>query len=89
MGSPFRAASLDFRAPLTPRDRLETEVNVRKVGRTSIGFYIEGYGVSEARGRCLCFTGELSVVFVKHEKMRATEIPADFREKLKDIGIIA
>jgi len=82
MGTPFRNASLDFQAPLTPRDVLETEVHVTKVGRTSIAFLIEGYGMSREQGRRLCFTGDLLVVFVKHDTMCATEIPEDFRDKL-------
>lgn len=89
MGTPFRSASLDFKAPLTPRDRLETEVHLSKIGSRSLGFHIKGFGVSKERGRCLCFTGDLSIVFVKQDPMRSTDIPTDFLDKLSQAGLAA
>ncbi|MBZ0216803.1 MAG: acyl-CoA thioesterase [Fimbriimonadaceae bacterium] len=87
MGTPFRSAALDFKAPLTPRDLLETEVYLTKIGRKSLAFHVKGFGVSSERGRCLCFTGDSSIVFVTKNPMRSANIPPDFIEKLKLAGL--
>ena len=88
LGSPFRFANLDFKAPLTPRDRLEVEVRVPHVGTTSVRFDLRGYGVSAKAGRRHCFSIDAMIVFVD-ENLKKTPIPADFRARLAKAGWIA
>ncbi len=82
-GTPFRQVELDFQDRLTPRDMLETEVRVSKVGNSSIGIAITAYGDSKALGRRLCFTGRCTIVFVKLETGKSASIPDAFRRKLE------
>lgn len=88
MGTPFRHVEMDFVGVLTPRDKLETEVRVSRVGTTSISCEIAAYGVSEAKGRRLCFTGRGTIVFVKWGRAKGAEIPKDFRDKLAAAGFV-
>ena len=82
LGSPFRFANLDFRSPLSPRDRLEVEVAVAHVGTTSLRLDLQGYAVSAAAGRRLAFTGDVLLVFVAIDTLKKTPIPDGFRAKL-------
>lgn len=85
-GTPFRAAALDFKAPVTPRDLLEIEVRVSHVGTTSLRYTIAAHGVSKQQGRRLCFTGEFACVFVKSATLEKVAIPDEFRQKLAAAG---
>lgn len=86
LGTPFRFANLDFKAPLSPRDHLEIEVSVVHVGTTMLRFSLAAFGVSKAQGRRLCFTGDLACVFVNAQTLKKTPIPDDFRAKLAAAG---
>lgn len=88
LGSPFRFANLDFKAPLTPRDALEVEVSVTHVGTTSLRLDLQAFGVSRRQGRRLAFSGDALLVFVEMATMKKTPIPDDFRAKLKAAGWI-
>lgn len=81
LGTPYRFANLDFKAPLTPRDMLEIEVRVADVGTTSIRLDLQGYGVS-ADGRRLAFTCDELLVMVDVKTIEKTPIPDDLRAKL-------
>ncbi|HSM19623.1 MAG TPA: thioesterase family protein [Hyphomicrobiales bacterium] len=81
LGTPYRFANLDFKAPLTPRDVLEVEVRVTHVGTTSIRLDLQGYGVSEKERR-LAFTCDEMLVLVDVKTIKKTPIPDDFRAKL-------
>jgi 4-hydroxybenzoyl-CoA thioesterase len=86
-GTPFRQVELDFQDRLTPRDMLEIEVRVTKVGTSSVGISVAGYGDSKALGRRLCFTGRCTIVFVKLDRGKSAPIPDAFREKLEAAGL--
>jgi len=81
LGTPYRFANLDFKAPLTPRDTLEVEVRIAHVGTTSLRLDLHGYGVSAERRR-LAFTCDEMLVFVDVKTMKKTPIPDGFRAKL-------
>jgi 4-hydroxybenzoyl-CoA thioesterase len=59
-GTPFVPVSMDFKRPLRPRDRLETEVLLRRLGRTSLEFGVTG----RLAERAVSFTGRFVCVFV-------------------------
>jgi acyl-CoA thioesterase FadM len=82
LGTPYRFANLDFKAPLTPRDMLEAEVRIVQVGTTSIRLDVQGYGVSE-QGRRLAFTCDELIVFVDAKSIEKRPIPENFRAKIK------
>ncbi|MFV0244254.1 MAG: acyl-CoA thioesterase [Qingshengfaniella sp.] len=60
IGTPFVNMSMDFRAPVTPRHRLVCRVWPNRLGKTSVGFHVDGF----QDGR-LCFSGDFVCVFVK------------------------
>lgn len=86
IGTPFRFANLDFRAPLTPRHELEIEIGVSHVGNTSIRFDLQGYGQKKDGTRELCFTGDVMMVLVTTATLKKRTIPPEFREKLAAAG---
>lgn len=78
IGTPFVHLSVDFRSPVTPREKLDCAVSLIKLGESSVRFKVIG---SQA-GR-LCFEGEFVEVFVAAQAHKKIEIPADFRAKLE------
>jgi 4-hydroxybenzoyl-CoA thioesterase len=79
-GSPFVRVELDFRSPVTPRDTLETEVRIAKLGGSSVTFIVTG-----RVGDRLCYEGRLVCAFADTTgvKMRPIPIPPPFRVKLE------
>lgn len=86
IGTPFRFANLDFRAPVTPRHRMEIEIRVSRVGTTSIRFDLAGYGQKAGEARELCFTGDVMMVLVTTATLKKRPIPPEFRQKLAAAG---
>ncbi|MFZ0486927.1 MAG: thioesterase family protein [Arenicellales bacterium] len=78
IGTPFVKASIDFKAPLTPRDGLRTTVVVERAGRASITFNVTG---ERDDGVC-SFSGALVCCVVAAGKMEPVEIPVDWRERI-------
>ena len=80
VGTPFVHVALDFRSPLTPRDTLETEVRLAKLGGSSLTFAVFG----RAAGR-LCYQGRLVCAFVDvtGPQMRPVPVPPRFRSLLE------
>ena len=76
---PFVHVELDFRSPLTPRDTLETEVRLARLGGSSLTFAVTGR-VGE-RG---AFEGRLVCAFVDvtGPSMRPVPVPPRFRPLL-------
>jgi len=58
-GTPFVHMSLDFRAPVTPRHRLNCTVWPVALGQKSITFEVKGY-----QNEILCFEGRFVSVFI-------------------------
>jgi acyl-CoA thioesterase FadM len=79
-GSPFVRVELDFRSPVTPRDTLETDVRIAKLGGSSVTFVVTG-----RVGDRVSYEGRLVCAFVDSTgaKMKPIPIPPAFREKLE------
>ncbi len=78
VGTPFVHMTLDFRAPITPRHRLDCEVTLRKLGRSSIRHRVRGL----QNGR-LCFEGEFVSVCVVSDQLQPRALPSDLRALLE------
>ncbi|MGA8260073.1 MAG: thioesterase family protein [Arenicellales bacterium] len=78
IGTPFVKADIDFKAPLTPRDGLQTTVLVERAGRASITFKVAG---ERDDGVC-SFTGTLVCCVIAAGEMKPVEIPAKWRERI-------
>jgi YbgC/YbaW family acyl-CoA thioester hydrolase len=80
VGTPFVHVEIDFRSPLTPRDTLETEVRLARLGGGSLTFAVKG-----RVGERIAFEGKMvsACVDVSGEKMRPVKVPDHFREKLE------
>ncbi|WP_338664391.1 thioesterase family protein [Pararoseomonas sp. SCSIO 73927] len=80
VGTPFVHVELDFRSPLTPRDELETEVRLVRLGGGSLGFAVRGR-VGERlafEGRMVCAIAEIGGTAI-----RATRVPDWIRAGLR------
>jgi 4-hydroxybenzoyl-CoA thioesterase len=74
ISTPFVRLAMDLAAPVTPRHPLDCSVVVAKLGRTSIGFAVEG-----RQDGTLCFSGDFVCVFVESATFRKIEIPSLLR----------
>ncbi len=79
-GTPFVHVELDFRSPLTPRETLETEVRLARLGGSSLTFAVAGRA-----GERLCYEGKLVCAFVDttDAKMKPIPVPPQFRTLLE------
>jgi acyl-CoA thioesterase FadM len=79
IGTPFVRVEFEFRSPLTPRDTLETEVRLERLGGSSAAFALAGrVGVRlafEAKLICAC-------VAVAGPVMKPIPWPSRFRDAL-------
>jgi 4-hydroxybenzoyl-CoA thioesterase len=80
VGTPFVHVELDFRSPLTPRDTLETEVRLSRLGGSSLTFAVVG-----RVGERLCYEGRLVCAFVDvtGPEMKPIQVPPQFRALLE------
>jgi 4-hydroxybenzoyl-CoA thioesterase len=78
IGTPFVHMSYDFTAPITPRAVLECTVYVRQIGRSSLHHIVEG----RQSGR-LCFTGNMTSVFVAAAQLKPIAIPPNMRKSIE------
>ena len=78
IGTPFVHMSLDFRAPITPRHRLECEVSLIKIGNSSLRFSVVG-----RQNGVLCFEGEFVNVMVIADSMKPQKPSVEFMAKLE------
>jgi len=60
IGTPFVNMSMNFRQPVTPRHRLRCRVWPNRLGKSSVGFRVEGW-----QNEVLCFDGDFVCVFVE------------------------
>ncbi|WP_372006409.1 thioesterase family protein [Tistrella mobilis] len=75
-----RRAAVDFLAPVRFRHRIEVGVGMAKLGRSSLAFALEVFGVGEDAPRA---RGELVWVAVDRTTGRSAELPASLRAKLE------
>ena len=73
-GTPFVNMSLNFRAPVTPRHRLQCHVWPSRLGTKSITFCVHGF-----QNDVLCFEGEFTCVFADAASVNTRPAPADIR----------
>ncbi|NVK19496.1 MAG: acyl-CoA thioesterase [Methylocystaceae bacterium] len=74
-GTPFVNVNMDFKAPLTPRHRLNTHVLIARLGNASLTFCLRGVrsdGVTS-------FEAHLTCCFINNREMTSIEIPEDIR----------
>ena len=84
IGTPFVHLSLDFSAPVTPRHKLACNVEVTRLGTTSISFRVSGF-----QNAILCFKGIFTCVFVVSDAMRPRQPPADIRARIAALVVNA
>lgn len=72
VGSPFVHMSMDFLAPVTPRHRLLCQVDVVRLGETSIEFLVTGRQAEK-----VCFEGRFVCVFVTADSFRKQKPPQE------------
>lgn len=77
-GTPFVHISMDFAASLRPRDVLDTEVALRRAGRSSLEFAVAGRRDSGAA----VFGGRFVCVFVDNATGRSRPAPARFADAI-------
>lgn len=80
IGTPFVHMSLDFRNPITPRDRLTCKVWPQKLGEKSITFRVDGY-----QGETLCFEGIFVCVFTVAKTFQPQPAPKDIRAMIEPL----
>ena len=80
LGTPFVHIELDFRSPMTPRDRIATTVLLERMGRSSLTFGLTSH--AEAEGR-LCWSGRFICVYTNPETYKSVEVPERFRDALR------
>lgn len=86
IGTPFVKMNIDFLAPVTPRHRLICSVRPNRLGKTSVGFHVEG----RQDGR-VCFEGDFVNVFVASDRFEKRVPPDDIRaivERDLDTGAV-
>jgi 4-hydroxybenzoyl-CoA thioesterase len=72
VGTPFVHMTLDFRAPITPRHKLDCEVTLLRIGRSSVRHRVRGF-----QDGTLCFEGEFVAVCVVADKLEPRSLPDD------------
>jgi len=75
IGTPFVHLSMDFRAPVTPRHRLQCEVWPSRLGDRSITFSMLG-----RQSGTLCFEGVFTCVFTIADQFKSRPAPQELRE---------
>jgi len=70
IGTPFVHMEMDFRSPVTPRHRLLCQVEVTRMGETSIEFRVTG-----RQADVVCFEGRYVCVFVEAESFEKRRPP--------------
>ena len=80
LGTPFVHVELDFRSPLTPRDTLETEVRLARLGGSSLTFALTGRVAERVayEGRLVC-----AFVDMTAHAMKPVPVPPQFRPLLE------
>ena len=77
IGTPFVHMSIDFHAPVTPRHKLQCQVKLLKIGKSSLRFSVRG-----SQDGVICFEGEFVTVTVVAKTMQSRPSPPELREIL-------
>ncbi len=80
IGTPFVHLSVDFRSPVTPRNLLVCQVELIRLGGSSVRFKVTG-----RQEDTICFEGEFVEVFVAAEAHVKIAVPEDIRPKLEAV----
>lgn len=80
IGTPFVHMDLDFKAPITPRHRLHCEVELLKLGNSSIHHAVRG-----RQDGALCFEGRFVSVFVEAKIHKPRTPPPDLLAALEPL----
>jgi acyl-CoA thioester hydrolase len=76
----MRASTVEYHAPARFDDLLEIFVRLARIGRTSATFECAAYLLE---GDTLMVTASQTLVLVDLTERRASEIPADYRERMR------
>ncbi len=82
VGTPFVDLSCSFHAPITPRQPLDLEVTVERIGGASLAYLVEGRQAASGAGPRHCFTGRYVNVFSDAVAMKPLPIPAAMRANI-------
>ena len=80
LGTPFVHMSLDFRAPVTPRHRLQCAVWPSRLGNSSIEFRVDG-----RQNGILCFEGRFVCVFAIADQFKSRPAPPEIRQVVEPL----
>ena len=80
VGTPFVRLEMDFRAPITPRHRLQCHVRPQRLGEKSVTFRVEGY-----QADTLCFEGLFTCVFIIADQFKSRAAPPEFRALIEPL----
>lgn len=75
VGTPFVNMAMEFRAPVTPRHLLICRVWPNRLGKTSVGFRVEG-----RQDGTLCFSGSFVCVFTRASDFAKNPPPPRIRD---------
>lgn len=80
LGTPFVHMSLDFRAPVTPRHRLQCAVWPSRLGNSSIEFRVDG-----RQNGIFCFEGRFVCVFAIADQFKSRPAPPEIRQVVEPL----
>ncbi len=81
-GFPTVAIHSEFTAPLSYGDFVLVKLTVERIGRSSAVF---NYRVYRKKDSTLCFSAQITKVFIDLDTKNPLPIPADFRSLLEDL----
>lgn len=76
LGFPTVAIESQFTAPLSYGDSAVIELEIERLGRTSVVF---GYRIRRKRDGALCFTAHITTVLIDLDTMKPVGIPEELR----------
>ena len=80
IGTPFVNMNINFRSPVTPRERLQIEVIVTNTGESAVTCQLVARGDKTNKYR---FDAEATFVFANNHPMKRIPIPEEFAERLR------
>jgi 4-hydroxybenzoyl-CoA thioesterase len=80
VATPFVRAELQFSNAVRPADALAVEVEVAKLGRTSVAFRVTGKSEEGAR---TCWEGNFTCVFADADTLSSIPVPDAYRTALE------
>lgn len=82
VGTPFVHMSLDFLSPVTPRHRLMCQVQLVRLGATSVEFK-----VTARQDGTVCFIGKFVCVFTVADEFRKSAPPQDILQVIQPLVV--